>query len=348
MKITITFLFLIAFSVTGIGQGFTLLDTLISENFEIDPTNDMLTFPSGNDLEWVNFDEDHVEGLCVDNAPTPYGWWQESDFSVPQSSQTDNDAFTSCSFLLDGDIHNANWLITSPIMIPDSSYFLCWRSLSFYGPGYHDGYKVLVSTNGNDVFAGSFADTLFVAAEMLENSSPPGSLDIGNYVFSDGYIQANGYTDTAYFFIDYSLGAPFYHGKLEPHVESLSKYAGQNIYVAFLHDSQDDFLLQVDDIIVTKVLPHSSAVGDLSGPIEYLEVMPNPVRQSAYISWRLKTPQETTMLISDGAGRIVRQIHSGARSQGNHFLELQDLAPGVYNCTLLTARGRASTRFVKL
>ena len=320
-------------------------DTLINENFEIDPTDDMLPFPSGNDLEWVNYDEDHLAGQCVNTGATPFGFWQEGDFGAPGS---DNDAYTSCSYLVDAGVRNANWLITRPVLIPDSSYWLCWRSLSYYGPGYLDGYHVLVSTTTNDPTEGSFKDTLFAAAEMVENSSPAGSLDVDDYVFSGGYIHANGYTDTSYFFVDNSEGPPFYHGKLEPHAKSLAVYAGKTIYVAFLHDSRNNFLLQLDDILVSNNLPHATSTHGEPGDIAFLNVLPNPVRTSAYVTWKTAVPAECSLVVADGTGRVVLQRLFSSRENGDFFLETQNLGPGVYYCTLQTARGRATAKFVKL
>lgn len=348
MKTISVLLLIFTASVWLNAQSFPQQDTLILENFEEDPSEDMLPFPSGDDLEWVNYDEDFEPGTCVlPPDETPYGWFQEGDFSVPPPGVPENDAFTSCSFFGNPTIRNANWLITSPVTIPDSSYWLCWRSLSYYGPGYLDGYHVLISQTSNDPAAGSFTDTLFSAAEMVDDSEPPGSLDLDDYVFSEGYIHANGYTDTSYFFIDFSEGPPFYHGKLEPHAESLAAYSGKKIYIAFLHDSQNDFFLQIDDIIVSRVLPHV-AVNDKAGDIYFLQVVPNPVRDAAYISWKMKTPQEGKIYLADQGGKVVALQNFSSRAQGSLFLKTQHLVPGIYYCTLETAAGHATTKLVKI
>ncbi|MBK7939570.1 MAG: T9SS type A sorting domain-containing protein [Lewinellaceae bacterium] len=325
-------------------QPVVMLDTLINQTFETDPTDDMLPFPTGNDLEWVNYDEDHLAGICVSPGFTPFGWWQEGDFGEESS---DNDAFTSCSYLVDPGVRNANWLITSPVLIPDSSYWLCWRSLSYYGPGYLDGYQVLVSTTTNDPTDHPFTDTLFTAAEMVEDSQPTGSLDVDDYVFSNGYIHANGFTDTSYFFVDYSEGPPFFHGTFEPHAVSLAAYSGKTIYVAFLHDSRNNFMLQVDDILVSKTAPHGVPTYNRPDEISYLNVFPNPVKNAAYISWKAKTPSASRIIISDCTGKTVLEKTFGSREEGNCFVEMQHLEAGLYYCTLFTAYGRASAKFVK-
>lgn len=343
MKTFLTLLLCLAFfalKAQGLSQ-----DTLINENFEENPTSEMLLFPSGNDPQWVNYDADQISGSCV--APpdtTPFGWFWDRAFDVLESVPTDNDAFTSCSFLANAAKKNQNWLITSPITLPDASYWLCWRSLSYLGPGYVDGYKVLISTTGNDPATGAFSDTLFVAAEMVEDSHPTGSLDPADYVYSKGYLHANGYTDTTYFFVDDSQGAAFYHGRFEPHLVSLAAYEGKDVYIAFLHDSQDDFFLQVDDILVSNT---HVATRNLHN-VQYFNVMPNPVRDMAYFTWKTDRPQQCRLLLTDELGKTVRTQNFSPREEGRWNLDVQDLPPGIYYCLLETENGRAATKLVKL
>lgn len=326
------------------GQAFSFPDTLLSEYFETDPTPDMAQVPTGDDPNWVNYDGDGIPSLCIDvPLPLPSAWFWDGDLGV-MNPQDSNYAFTSCSFLTEPSEKNYNWLITSPIMIPDTSYWLCWRSLSYYGPGYLDGYKVLVADSINGPALNVFKDTLFVAAEMLEDSEPTGSLDVNDYVFSEGYIHANGYTDPAYFFEDNSQGPPFLHGKLEPHAVSLSAYANKKIYIAFLHDSQDDFILQIDNIIVSKNHLVATAAPE---NVLFLDVIPNPVRDAAYLSWKTGTPQEGRLIVTDNMGKLVTQQSFGSRAEGQIFLQAYNWVPGIYYCTLETAAGHATTKLVK-
>ncbi|MFN0175480.1 MAG: T9SS type A sorting domain-containing protein [Saprospiraceae bacterium] len=321
-------------------------DTLLQHTFEgtFDPADTMLTSPTGNDLLWVNYDQDNKIGRCVSNGfPTPKGWYWESDLGFVDPNMTENSAFTSCSFLDHNTPQNKNWLITSPVYIPDSSYWLCWRSLSYYGPGFMDGYKVLASTSTN--FPAAFNDTLFMAAQMVVHSDPAGSLEIDDYIFSPGYIHANGYTDTAYFFIDTEPLGDFYHGKLEPHSLSLAAYADQTIYIAFLHDSYDDFQLQVDDILVTNT--KVSATYTLSNLLHF-NILPNPVHDFAFVNWRTQTPMEGRLSVVDQSGKIVFERNFNSRAEGQIHLDMQGFARGVYFCKLETATGQATKMLVKI
>ncbi|MBK9335696.1 MAG: hypothetical protein IPM98_03540 [Lewinellaceae bacterium] len=149
-------------------------------------------------MHWVNWDADNQPTLCGENQAVPGNWYWENDLG-DLADPAVNFAFTSCSFLADSEQANENWLITPPVLITDSTAMLAWRSAPFEGPAYMDGYKVLVSTSGNEPFAGAFTDTLFVAAEMTDILKS-GSLKVEDHMFSSGYIHADGYTNPDYFF----------------------------------------------------------------------------------------------------------------------------------------------------
>lgn len=323
-------------------------DTLVQEFFAEDPTPFMLPAPTGDDDMWVNYDFDQAPALCVAEGPTPQGWYWESDLGFANPDDTDNFAFTSCSFLdlLPSQSHNRNWLIISPVFIPDSSYWLCWRSLAFQGPMYLDGYKVLASTASNDPLSGDFSDTLFRAAQMVSPVNGIGSLNLSAYNYSQGYIHANGYTDTSYYFLDSSNPlAPFYRGRLEPHMVSLKSYAGQWVYIAFLHDSDDDNLIQVDDILIANNMTSGTTT---PSDIRSFRILGNPSRQNAYFSWSLETAQETRLSITNQSGQLVLDKTFARQQEQNWHTEIMHWEPGIYYCTLQTPLGRATGRLVKI
>jgi Secretion system C-terminal sorting domain/Cleaved Adhesin Domain len=321
-------------------------DTLLRENFEQDPTDNMLPFPTGNDQAWVNFDADGLESLCVDGSDTPGAWYYESDLG--ESSGTPNWAFTSCSFsefsIGPSGQNSANWLILPPILVPDTNTVLQWRSLALQGPMYVDGYHVLVSTTDNDALNGSFSDTIFSAAETLFSPNDNYStLLLSNYVFSPGYIHANAYTNPNYFFSIDQGGGPFYHGRMEPHEVSLAAFAGQNIFIAFLHDSDNDFLLQIDDILVV-----DREVSGVQTPADLraFSVQPNPTDGLAQVRWAFDKPQECRVTVRDLTGRVAEQVEvAGADSTLD--VDLSRYPTGVYVVTLQTASGVATRRLVR-
>jgi len=316
-------------------------DTLIIEPVIGDPVSFMLPAPSGFDIDWVNYDQDMVEGFCVESDVTPNGWFIESDFGFLDPTQTTNDVFTSCSYLQSG-IRNHNWLILPPIYIPDDTYQLCWRSLVSEGPAFTDGYKVLASTASN--LPGDFNDVLFTAAEMIKPVNPNiQTLNPADYIFSAGYIHANTFTDTNYFFLLPPNGP--YRGRLEPHCVSLSGYAEQAVYIAFHHDSKDDSQLQLDDINISKNT--SSAVYYPSNVLKF-NVSPNPVVSGAYVNWTMRQPEAGRLLLHDLSGRLVMEKQFSAYEHGQFFLPLEGFASGVYQCSIQTPSGQSTIKLAKM
>jgi hypothetical protein len=347
MKTFFTALFcLAAIGLFGQSPENTSFEIIVSQNFEgdINPEDTMQTFATGFDQVWVNYDADNKPGLCVQPpAPTPKGWYREGDFGIVDTTGgASNYAFTSCSYLNSANPQNNNWLILSPIHILDDAYWLSWRSLSYYGPDYMDGYQVLVSENSNLPSSGDFEDVLFQAAQTIA-SPQNGSLDVSDYTFSPGYIHANGYTDTAYFFIDYENGLPFYRGKLEPHGVSLAAYANKTIYIAFLHNSFDDFQIQIDDITVVR---QTTAAPSIPNVLNF-NILPNPARDFALLNWNFSSPEAGRLRLSDTAGKTVLEQNFEARADGQMRLDLRHLPPGVYHCSLQTAAGQTTERLVK-
>lgn len=320
------------------------IDVLLFEPVVGDPLSSMLPMPTGFDNVWINYDGDKSIGHCVINAPTPLGWFIDFDFSVPDASQTTNDAFISCSFLSSANIQNDNWLILPPVEIPDSSYQLCWRSLFAEGPAFVDGYKVLASTGTNLPGSGDFSHVLFTAAETIKQiSGPQHSLNPADYKYSDGYIHANGLTDTNYFYL-LAPGGPL-RGKLEPHCVSLAAFAGQIIYLAFHHDSHDDTELQIDDILVSN---GSSVLVHQPSNIVNFNILPNPVLSHAYVQWNLVKPEGGRLLLYDLSGKPVLEKAFSPNDPSQLYLDLQTVSPGLYQCVLQTASGRATRKLVKL
>lgn len=317
-------------------------DTLLVEHFNDDPAEAMLFFPSGSDLDWVNWDEDGMYTECGYNntSNTPSNWFWDIDLG--EGDMTDNYAFTSCSY--GGEfspvLKSMNWLITRPVFITNTDYKLSWRSLTLEGPAFVDGYLVLLSTAGN--LPEDFTDTLFTAAETLPPLPPMASLDLSDFSFSDGYIHANGYTATDFFFID--SPAPdysFYHGRMEPHVESLHAYAGQTVYIAFLHNSTDDNVLQIDDILISKT---TISAGEPYENIGF-QITPNPVQGMALLRWNAALQGQLFVRLVDMTGKEVLFycVKNGAdRVQ----LDLDALPAGVYSAFLQDEQGRRD--YIKL
>jgi Secretion system C-terminal sorting domain len=347
--VLISFLFLTFGPVFGQPQASrVILDTLLIEQFAADPSANMPLFPSGNDTTWVNYDADGLAPQCVDGDDTPGGWYFESDLGE-DPAQTPNYCYTSCSLhdVVDIEGHRAaNWLILPPINITDTTARLQWKSLSVSGPAFLDGYKVVVSTTNNNTDEGSFSDTIFRAAEMIRsNNGQYVSLALNNYQFSTGYIQANNYTLTDYYFLVPGGGGapPFYHGRLEPHDVPLAQYIGKKIYIAFVHDSDNDFLLQLDDILV--VLNDVSNTNEPTS-LRQFSIAPNPADAHTRITYAFDDEQAGLLRIYDALGRIYVEIPFASGAQNSFDIDVHNFAAGLYTATLTTTEGIASRRLV--
>lgn len=331
------------------------IDILLSEDFTKDPTGDMLSLPSGLDEKWVNYDQDGQVGECREDGLTPGAWFWEKDLGDTSQNAT-NSAYTSCSFNRFFPLKSRNWLILAPVFIPDTTYYLCWKSLSLFGPAFLDGYKVLASTDTNLPASGDFSHTLFRAAQMVDKKTndPQQALDPDYILFSPGYVHANTYADSAYFFLDYERDSsgepdpdyPFLHGKFEPHCVSLKEFSEQVIYIAFLHDSVDDYLLQIDDIVVSNSKTVSTA--DRPVNLNYFKVQPNPVQDNALLQWSFRDAQAGRLRVLDLAGRTVWEHPFEASGQTNARVDAQGFAKGLYFAVLETAGGQSVRRFVKM
>ena len=85
----------------------------------------------------------------------------------------------------------------------------------------------------------------------------------------------------------------------------------------------------------------TSAVRDaaaIAAGISFEAVRPNPARERAELVFSLAKNADVRLELYDGAGRLVREIASGARGVGEHrvIVDVSDLAAGVYHCRLAT------------
>jgi hypothetical protein len=303
---TITFLLI---SQTVFCQNDTLLYQNFSTPFDINQTDlgqdDNVSYiPTSNPNYWVNYDAD---GIAVGgNAPSQLWYWDSLDFHGDNLG-----VLKSQSWLMGFSPDNRNWLILPALVIVDGTAELSWKSAPYQGPRYMDGYTVLVSRTTNDVTSAvqPFTDVLFQAAEMDSISGSGTSLALTDYEFSAGYIHANGFTDSTYFINpgeDSTLPATetINLGLLEPHSVSLAAYIGDTIYIAFLHDSENDNFIEIDDILVkgTFAPVNTSKINEVLG----LQVFPNPTSDFINLTYNVVENTMITAAIYDMQGRLVQ------------------------------------------
>lgn len=302
-------------------------DTLLYENFDVDPTAGYALYNSGTDTTWVNFDSDGIPDF--NNRPQEWFW---SDIGFASVDTLDGCLYSS-SWLLNYAPGNRNYLITPPIYISDANAQLHWKSAPRQTPRYIDGYTVMVSTTDN--MESSFLDTLFRAAQFLSGSGNSWA----NYTFSSGFVHG---LDGTYIEFDGDSGA--YLGEQRPFTESLAAYAGQTIYIAFLHDADDDNLISLDDILVTGTL---TSLNEVNAPVA-LSVYPNPSSNKIELSYQLLKTAPVSVAVYDISGKEVMAINSGMQIAGAQKLtvDISGLPSGSYQIQL-NAGNTLQTRFVK-
>lgn len=301
---------------------FAQVDTLLFEDFNSDPV--LQEYSVGDDTVWVSYDVDVIQ----DANGRPGNWYVTTSFD-----DTLNLVAASSSWLVGFVDGNRNYLILPPFQVDYADAVLSWKSASRQGPRYLDGYSVIVSTTNNDPYQEPFTDTLARFAQM-EPPVPTGGTDIPTcydpsiFTFSDGYVHADSYTDSSYFFLE-EEGTNFWTGYLEPHSADLSMYAGQQIYIAFLHDSDDDNLIALDDILITGTTPLTR----LQNPLVDigLSVFPNPTQENLNVSFDAASAKSVQLDITDVLGETVKTLNlQNTNSSINEQINVQDLPSGVY------------------
>ncbi|MCB0570077.1 MAG: T9SS type A sorting domain-containing protein [Phaeodactylibacter sp.] len=329
------------------------LDTLLFEDFEGNWEERYLDFYDesayGSDSIWINFDIDGSQAA----QSRPNNWYLSVDFATPDTipDSLANVVAASSSWLVDFNVQNLNWLILPPMHIVDGQASLNWKSAPYQGPRYLDGYKVLLSTSEIDPFLGTYTDTLFVAAEMLyplpdgANDPNDDALQIDSFSVSDGYVHANRFTLQEYY--TYTEGDDIFVCVLEPHSVSLADYAGQTVYIAFLHDSFDDNLISLDDILVMGNLV--SSAGEPSLPDISLVTYPNPVDNYLNVLFQLDEPSQAQLVLYDMKGQRMLALTGEGRVSGeqNLRLDLRRLPAGTYNLVLNVDGARYSRQVVR-
>lgn len=317
-------------------------DTLLWEDYNTDPANRLIIGTqsgTAGDTNWYTVDND----LLPDGSGSgrPGEWFWSAAFA---DSDTINNAgvLGSNSWTNDGVNHVENWLITPSLMIADTTADLSWKSAPFQTPRYLDGYIVLVSTTTNDFMA--FTDTLFVASEYTSLDIPGAPNSFASYTFtpSNGFVHG---MDGTYTEFDPASDSSRLIGKLRPFTLDLSMYAGQSIYIAFVHYSIDDNLLSIDDIFVEGT--DVTGITEQPGTIP-MHVFPNPANEMVRINYTL--PQESDVLLNIYSldGKAVRTEDQGTRQAGSNSatVDVHDLAPGVYLVSVQTETGVTTRRIV--
>ena len=310
----------------------TAQNIILSENFNEEPTNIVEDFPEDVDgSSWANWDADEL----TDNNGTMSSWtWSEGAVALADTVQ--GGVFMSISWMENFAPGNRNWLITPGIKLDDDTGVLTWKSAPYQTPKWADGYSVYISTTDNSDL--SFTEMIAEFAEYLGTDTDTGAVATGDYAlydFSEGYIHG---ADGTYIEVDTADFARN-SGVLRPNEVSLAAYAGQTVYIAFVHDSDDDNILFIDDIQVT-------GNGSLLSVEELAEgqtfkVGPNPTTDFVTVSYELNDLSDVLFEVYDVNGKKIVSDYKGAQMSGAHQFtyDLSGLANGNYSVVLNTNSG---------
>jgi hypothetical protein len=277
------------------------------------------------DSIFINYDEDGIS----DFNGLAQGWFV-GNFGNGGADSIESVALSS-SWLSGFQPGNRNHLRLPGFQLNDASGVLSWRSAPALGNLYMDGYSVLVSTIDPDFYLAvgpTNCDTLMHFAQNLNDDETQ---------FSTGLHHTN-FDTLAPLNIS---SATQYPGKLVQWQVSLAAYAGQTVYISFLHNSDDDNFIAIDDILLFGA----------GGPTTLNEsaetkarLYPNPVQDLLNIEL---SNQESFNLIEiyNSMGQLM-MVENG-NSMYSKQIDVSQLSTGIHLINIYGDQGKTSTQFIK-
>ena len=313
----------------------------VSADYEVITTHDNdivwdLSPGLAGDEKWYLID---LDGLTPNNDQQDGAWFLTIPFG--QQDEGPYEAVLAASSWFNPLGQANNWVVTKSFYCSADAE-LSWYSSPFQTPLYLDGYKVLLSTTTNDPTA--FTETLFVAKEYVSIPTHTDSCTFANYTFAPATGFTHGLDGTDVF--DNPTDCQRDTGALRKQTVNLSAYGGQRIFLAFVHDSNDDNLICLDNILVkgTKV---DDAKIEESVNVSFT-AYPNPTTDLVNIGYRVNTASKVNLKVIDNTGRVL-QLHNLGTQSGNNSttVSLDGLSAGIYTVVLETGDYRAVKQVVK-
>ena len=257
---------------------------------------------------------------------------------------------------------NRNYLILPELDITDDAHFLSWKSGAFQGPRYMDGYSVGIVTDASDPES-SYVNLWTAAQFVADDNSWHPALYGDAYDFSGcpvpdgpladqdmsavcyyptpgdgfggtGYVHADNFTNTDYLAV--SLTDPdndnTYTCVLEPHTLDLSAYIGESIRICFLHDSDDDNIMTIDDIMVHG--PDIDGIDEFAFD-RFISIYPNPVVDVLNFNFTEEVKDNAIVNIIDSKGALVySEIVNGNALKNAFAVSMTDFSAGLYSVSV--------------
>jgi len=269
----------------------------------------------GIDTSIFNYANDDIDGLTVaTQLTTSFGPTSSFNFFYEvHSVSLDTNVFFSATSWFNPVAQADNWFSMGPITIPGVGATMSWGHNMNDG-NYRDGYKVKVSTTGLANHADFTSPAIVTVADQDPNT-------LGDTVNTPDNIFVTQTVD-------------------------LAAYAGQIIYIAFHHDANDMFILNLDDVLIVE---GPVAVNEISKDgVSVFQNQPNPAKNFTNITYSLKKSSNVSFEIFDITGRVVTTINEGNKAAGKHnlMLDTKALNAGIYFYTLKAEGISLSRRMV--
>lgn len=297
---------------------------------------DYPTAMSGDD-KWYNVDLDGA----ADQNDRPMEWFRALALTDDDSAAFD--AVYASSSWFSSPAAAENMLITKSFYC-SSDAILSWYTAPRQTPLYLDGYKVKVSIATNDPF--DFTATIFTAAEY-QSRQPGDSCLFSNYTFVPASNFVHGQDGT--YITDNGDPVPDCQrnwGSLRKQTVNLSQFAGKRIYIAFVHDSYDDNLITLDNVLVTGTFIDDTKINE--SDLFTFSTFPNPSTDVLNINYTLNGQSDVTIRLVDFSGRTVKQIQlANQNGTTTTSIDMTDVATGIYNVSIETTSGKATKKVVK-
>jgi hypothetical protein len=118
---------------------------------------------------------------------------------------------------------------------------------------------------------------------------------------------------------------------------SLSAYSGQNVYIAFVENSTDQFILYIDNI---KVASTGVGIDDVTSENASFNVYPNPVKNELNIT--SNTSLKNIKIVNTVGQEILNENVSG-----NHYkINTSSYIKGIYFVQIESEKGKTTKKFV--
>ena len=226
-----------------------LTDNVVTLNWDNGKSGKKLFFEgfeSGFPVGWQLKDEDGDGNDWLLNDP--------NIINITASAHTGESCIVSESYRnwaggAGGDVFTPdNWLITPAITLTDGNeldYWVAAQDADYPA----DHYGVYISTSGTDII-----DFTLLMEETMTGSAPAGIIsplkEFGERIASEK-AESRKYSSASTDGPQRAVGT-WYNRTID-----LSAYAGQTVYIAFRHfDCSDEFVLKLDDIAITEVIPN--------------------------------------------------------------------------------------------